>query len=223
LPYEKWDSAVTADIQCRFSSGQTPTWEEFWYWIEMIQKGIENHEHSGLGEGDGPLLHLSDLAGYATIEALEEAVAEIYVELNSVIDDLDDVISTVSNQGDEISSLGSIVSSILSDLYSFDQEISDLWDAMDYVVGLALENSASIATINLSLSSLSQSLASIQQSVSNLANRVDDVEDDVVTAQDRADDAWNYADSVAYETTEIWSEISDIWNSIQWIENNCCG
>ena len=220
MPYEKWDSAVTADIQCRFSSGQTPTWEEFWYWIEMIQKGIENHEHSGLGEGDGPLLHLSDLAGYATIEELQDVVDGIYIGLNIVVDGLEDVISVVASQGSALSSLSSAVSSILSTISWLEGEIDDLWTVSEAVVDVVETHSSNITAINLAIGDLSQGLANTQWAVYGLEGRIDDLESAVATAQARADDAYDYINE---ESSWVHGEIWDIWNSIQWIENNCCG
>lgn len=63
-----YDDSVVADLECRFSGGETPTWEEFYKWIEDIQKGIEQHAHTGGGGGDAPRVAYGDLTGTGAID-----------------------------------------------------------------------------------------------------------------------------------------------------------
>jgi len=68
----RFDDDVVADLQCRFSEGETPTWEEFYEWIDDIQAGFDAHNHSGAGSGDGAAIPFSALSGLIEYENIRD-------------------------------------------------------------------------------------------------------------------------------------------------------
>ena len=63
---------IVADLQCRFSEGETPTWEEFYDWIEDIMDGFNAHAHGGTLSGDGPKIALTSIDGITEYEDVRD-------------------------------------------------------------------------------------------------------------------------------------------------------
>jgi len=73
-----FDDDVVADLECRYSDGETPTWEEFYKWIEDIQDGFSEHDHSGSAAGYGKQLDIGIVSGLqATLDALDARITTI--------------------------------------------------------------------------------------------------------------------------------------------------
>jgi len=73
-----FDDDVVADLECRYSDGETPTWEEFYKWIEDIQDGFTSQDHSGAGAGYGQPLGISVVSGLqSALDALDSRITVI--------------------------------------------------------------------------------------------------------------------------------------------------
>lgn len=88
----RFDDDVVSDLQCRFSEGETPTWEEFYEWIEDIQDGFDAHNHSGFGSGDGAYIPMSALTGYAEYEDVRD-----YVGTSAIVNAVEVSAGVISN------------------------------------------------------------------------------------------------------------------------------
>ena len=49
----KFTDLIRDGIKADFNTGDQPTQADFHDWIDAIQQGIEEHDHSGTGDGDG--------------------------------------------------------------------------------------------------------------------------------------------------------------------------
>ena len=195
----RFDDDVVADLQCRFSEGETPTWEEFYEWIDDIQAGFDAHNHSGAGSGDGAAIPFSALSGLIEYENIRDktgasAIVAAVVSNTALIAALQ---AGASDHETRISALENgfvgMVEDVITDELAAGQSIDTAIDSLVGDHAALVTNTHGIATINGNFRGLAQIMTLVEgygyQTVSGLTAAVEAVIDDELGAGQSIDNA----------------------------------
>lgn len=210
----KWTSAVTDDLQCRFSAGETPTWQEFYYWIEQIQAAIEAHEHLGAGEGDADRISFDDLADteplFMELDALDIDVGALELtleELEGTVDTLDTVQGMLL---EGLSGLGVDVHDLEEAVDGIDEQLPLLWEEAQSANYLAYENQQRLDSLEGDLDDLDLTVSDVATDVFYMGGDIEElwysvgqVEDLVYDVESDNFDQWDMLDDHEWRLTAL--------------------
>lgn len=217
----RYNEDIVADLQCRFSEGETPTWEEFYDWIEDILDGFNEHTHDGVTSGDGAKIVATSIDGIDEYEDVRDntGASAIVLALKAlsdaydahILDDAahharytDSEVETVIDT--ELETLGSIETVIYDSIVyhaglpgAHHTRYAD--SEVEAVIDTELETLGSIETVIYNSIQYHDGLVGAHAGVGGLASRIADIEGDYVVEDDLDD---------YYTVTEINSILLDL-------------